>query len=169
MALASHTATMAATVIDGIPIVKWGLPAAATYTPADWCYWTAAITATHLDSATLICRLSKPCLVEFKPRVSSAMARKDADDTYGTSDKVPFILGGRKGYITTVAKITNPGADIYSGHLFMAGATAGDICLAAEAVTVGGTSSTAIRSFIINGFNPETVADTSTYMKFTWI
>lgn len=171
MADTAHSQVSAATVIDGIPIVRWGLVAAGTETPADWAYWSANITSTALASGTAICLNTKPCLIEFKPRVSTAMARKDCDDVYGTSDLVPHVLGGRRGYITTVAKIEDPSAAIYPGHAWMAGSTAGDIELMelTQLSPVVTGSGTAVRSFIINGFNTEELESGDTYMKFCWI
>lgn len=171
MADTAHSNVMAATVIDGIPIVRWGLVAAGTETPADWAYWSANITSTALISSTGICLNTKPCLLEFKPRVTSAMARKDCDDLYLATTLVPHILGGRRGYITTVAKIENPGLAVYPGHAWMAGSTAGDIELMELTKVMPETtgSGTAMRSFCINGFNTETLEDGDTYMKFCWI
>lgn len=168
MANTAHSQITAGTVISGTPMIKWVNPVTTTYTPADWVYLTAAITATHLDSDTAICNFGKPFQLEFKPRVTTAMARKDCDDTYAaTTDIIPMILGSRvPAFITTVAKITDPNATIYPGHAFMASATAGDIGLMAD-----WTASTTFypRSrFIINGFNPDTLVATDTYMKFVW-
>lgn len=168
MANTAHSQIQAATVISGTPMIKWS-NLASTYKPADWVYFTAAVTATHLDSdAAAICNFVKPFQLEFKPRViGSTMARKDSDDTYLATDSVPVILGSRvPAFITTVAKITDPSGTKYGGHAFMASTTAGDIDLMAD-----WTASTTFypRSrFIINGFNPDTIVSSDTYMKFVW-
>lgn len=166
MANTAHSQISAGTVISGTPMIRWVLPVS-TYKPADWVYLTAAITATHLDSDTAICNFGKPFQLEFKPRVTTAMARKDVDDVYAATDQVPMILGSRvPAFITTVAKVTNPGGTKYSGHAFMASDTAGDIALMAD-WTASTTFYPRIR-FIINGFNTDTIVNTDTYMKFTW-
>jgi len=165
MANQAHSQIQVATVIDGIPMIKWVHPAS-TYKPADWVYLTAAITATHLDHATPICRYHKPFQLEFKPRVTSAMARKDCDDPFAATDIVPMIMGGRKGAITTIAKITDPGGTKFAGYAFMASTTAGDITLCNTSTAASGGS---MNQYIMNAFNPETLVSTDTYAKLTWI
>ena len=168
MATTAHTAISAGTVISGTPMIKWS-NLASTYTPADWVYFTALTTATHLDSDTAICNFGKPFELEFKPRVSTVMARKDSDDTYLAADSVPVILGSKvPAFITTVAKITNPGKTVYSGHAWMASATAGDIGLMADWGSSAAAYFNRIR-FIVNGFNTDTLVTGDTYMKMTWM
>ena len=167
MANTAHSQISAGTVISGFPMIKWS-NLASTYKPADWVYFTAAITATHLDSdSAAICNFVKPFQLEFKPRVSTAMARKDSDDTYLATDLVPVILGSRTpSFITTVAKTTDIGGTKYSGHAFMASTTAGDITLMAD-WTASTTFYPRVR-FIINGFNPDTCVSGDTYIKLVW-
>ena len=168
MSNTAHSQITAGTVISGTPMIRW-TNLASTYKPADWVYLTAAVTATHLDSdSATICNFVKPFQLEFKPRIiGTTMARKDADDTYLATDLVPVILGIRvPAFITTVAKVTNPGGTKFAGHAFMASTTAGDIALMAD-WTASSTFYPRIR-FIINGFNPDTIVNNDTYMKFTW-
>ena len=166
MANTAHSQIQAATVISGTPMIRWS-NLASTYKPADWVYFTAAVTATHLNSATAICNFGKPFCLEFKPRVSTAMARKDCDDTYLAADLVPVILGSRvPAFITTVSKNADPSGTIYPGHAWMASSTAGSIGLMAD-WTASTTFYPRIR-FIINGFNPDTMVTSDTYQKLVW-
>lgn len=167
MADTAHSQISAGTVINGTPMIRWVLPAS-TYKPADWVYLTAAITATHLDSdAAAICNFVKPFQLEFKPRVSTAMARKDCDDAYAATDQVPMILGSRvPAFITTVAKVTDIGGAKYPGHAFVASTTAGDIELLAD--WTGSTTFYPRKQFIINGFNMDECESGDTYIRFVW-
>lgn len=167
MANTAHSQISAGTVISGTPMIKWS-NLASTYKPADWVYFTAAVTATHLDSDVAICNFGKPFQLEYKPRIiGSTMARKDCDDTYLAADLVPVILGSRvPAFITTIAKVTDPSGTKYAGHAFMASATAGDIDLMAD--WTASTSFYPRIRYIINGFNPDTIVSSDTYMKFVW-
>lgn len=160
----NHSDISAATLIHGVPMVKWLKPAS-TYLPGTWIYQSAAVTATAIDVSTAVCNLSKPFLLEFKPRVTSAWARKDVDDTYATTDEVPCILGGRKGHIITVAAITDPAATVYPGHCWEPSTTAGEII----AMIAHNTSGAGTIRWKFNGFNTDTLVSGDDFMKFAWV
>lgn len=162
----AHSHVCAATVIEGIPIIRWVNPAAASH-PGAFHYLTAAATATAYDTSTTVCNYIKPTPLEFKPRVDTTMARKDCDNDFGTSDIVPMILGGKKGPLQIVGYIEDPGATKYPMHSFMGSDTAECIEIAAKEAT-GATSGNAMLRPVFPIFNIDTIVSTDRFAKLLY-
>lgn len=118
----------AAIVRKGHPISKYSILAATGYIPGDWLYYTAANTVTIIATGTPICKLVKPLLLGFEPRISATKQRKDIDDTYNPQVTGPVICGGWTGPLLIAATTEDPGGGgLLKGIGMMASNTAGDI------------------------------------------
>lgn len=154
MANTTHCALSAATVIEGIPIVKWMNPAS-TYKPGAFVYPSATATATYKDKDTAASLLFHWMVVEFKPSVASTNARTSADSAYAATDQVPVVCGTRGGSAMVVGIWTDQNAAKYAGHHCIAGDDG--------AATVSATAN------IMTGLRlAEDIADDDTYAKF-WL
>jgi hypothetical protein len=132
MAVITHAGISAATVVEGVPVIKWVNPAN-TYYPGNVCVLTATKTATIADSDTAAHILMHPSILEFKPRVASTNARTSAEDAYAATDEVPMIMCGRRGPVKTVAKVDDQGAALFTNQRMIVSATGGTITVDATA------------------------------------
>lgn len=131
----------AAIVRKGHPITKYSILAATGYIPGDWLYYTAANTVTIIATGTGICKLVKPLLLGFEPRIAATKQRKDIDDTYNPQVTGPVICGGWTGPLLIAATCEDPGGALLKGLGMMASNTAGDIEVTDDgADPVGGLS-----------------------------
>lgn len=160
----AHSHLSSATVVQGTPIMRSVNPAS-TYLPGDWCYLSAANTATYADKDTAASQLTKNGVLEFKPRMSSAWARKDCDDTFLATDAVPLILGGRMGPIIVIGKMTDPSGNVFPMTCHEPGGDDGAIKKAALRAT-GAASGFAVTSFPQLVWNADTFVSGDTYGKF---
>lgn len=130
MADTTISAISAAIIRKGQPITRYSTLAANTYIPGDWGYYSATNTVTAIATGTAACKLLKPVLIGFEPRINaSTKARLDIDDSYAdqTTARVPVIWGGLNGPLLVAATCEDPAGALLKGVGMMASNTAGDI------------------------------------------
>ena len=122
--------------------------AAGTYIPGDWLYHNTEIQCTAIITTTAGCKLVKPLLLGFEPRIASDKARKDIDDAVAIATG-PVIYGGWTGPLVVAATTKNPGAGgLLKGVGMMADSTAGDIVVQDAGKDPAGGCSGAANIFI---------------------
>lgn len=118
----------AAIIRKGHPITKYSILAATGYIPGDWLYYSAANTVTIIATGTATCKLVKPLLLGFEPRIAATKMRKDIDNTYDPELTGPVICGGWTGPLLIAATTEDSGVGgLLKGIGMMASNTAGDI------------------------------------------
>ena len=127
MAYTAISEISAAIIRKGHPITGYVTLAAGTYIPGDWLYHNTEIQCTAIAQGTAACKLVKPLLLGFEPRIASDKQRKDIDDAVAIATG-PVIYGGLTGPLVVAATTEDPGAGgLLKGIGMMASNTAGDV------------------------------------------
>jgi hypothetical protein len=123
----THCSISKATVMDGIPIIKWLKATTGDEKPGMCGYLPTSTTFDLADSATAGSLLHHLSFPEFQPRIASTGARKSPEDAYDAAELMPVIIMSREGRIKIVAATTDIGANMFRGQRMDVSSTAGNL------------------------------------------